>query len=248
MCPSIERIFLLNDIVRSFFSFGHFFIHFEAFHLDHDRLESLEREMASLKGQVTQSFIAPINEHELNRTFSSKKSPTNVPSNPTRVVNSSRLPINYPHRKLSNEEIPVVSINDGPFSRALPQVPVNRSRTFHNSPVYPSASSPTNSSEEASFLRSYKAHIEQVLRKDAPPYSDLKVPNYASIDDVMKANEQLLVENDRLRSELNRLKTESILLLRSMRTASGVETNLGNERVKIYVQFVSVRLFSTSYD
>lgn len=197
--------------------------------LDHDRLESLEREMASLKGQVTQSFVSPINEHELNRTLSSKK----PSANPIRVVSPARLPLTHPHRKLSNEEIPIVSTNDGPFSRALPQVPVIRSKTFHNSILHSPASPPTNSSEEANFLRSYKAHIEQVLRKDAPPYSDIKVPNYNSIDDVMKANEQLLVENDRLRSELNRLKTESILLLRSMRTTNGIEPNLGNERVSI---------------
>jgi hypothetical protein len=45
---------------------------------------------------------------------------------------------------------------------------------------------------------------------------------------------QLLLENDRLRSELNRLKTESILLIRSMKaatTTTGIEPNLGNERV-----------------
>ncbi|CAF4674272.1 unnamed protein product, partial [Rotaria magnacalcarata] len=39
------------------------------------------------------------------------------------------------------------------------------------------------------------------------------------------------MENDRLRSELNRLKTESILLLRSMRANTGLEPNLGNERI-----------------
>ena len=195
--------------------------------LDHDRLESLEREMASLKGQVNQSFTSPINEQELNRTFSSKKSqPTSA-----RVTSPARLPLANNPRKLSNEDIPVVSTNDGPFSRSLPQVPVVRSKSFQNNTVHPPSSPPTNSSEEANFLRSYKSHIEQVLRKDAPPYSDLKVPSYGSIDDVMRANEQLLVENDRLRSELNRLKTESILLLRSMRTASGIEPNLGNERV-----------------
>ncbi len=42
--------------------------------------------------------------------------------------------------------------------------------------------------------------------------------------------QQLLLENDRLRSELNRLRTEGILLIRSMKT-TGTEANLGNERV-----------------
>ena len=102
------------------------------------------------------------------------------------------------------------------------------------------------------FFRSYKAHIEQVLRKDAPPYSDLKVPNYSSIEEVMKANEQLLFENDRLRSGIkSRLKTESILLLRSMRTATGIEPNLGNERVcrkeEKNVFFIDTFLFIIDY-
>lgn len=125
----------------------------------------------------------------------------------------------------------MISTNDGPFSRSLPQVSVSRSKSFHSGTAYPPMSPPTNSAEEASFLRSYKAYIEQVLRKEAPAYTDVKAPNYTSIDDVMKANEQLLVENERLRSELNRLKTESILLLRSMRTVNGVEPNFGNERI-----------------
>mgnify|MGYP001952883492 CR=1 FL=1 len=42
---------------------------------------------------------------------------------------------------------------------------------------------------------------------------------------------QQLIES--LRSELNRLKTESTLLLKSMKnaTAAGIEASLGNERV-----------------
>jgi hypothetical protein len=157
-------------------------------YLDNDRLESLEREMASLKGQVTQSFVSPTNEHELNRSFTSKKSAGSQP-NSARVTSPSRIPVSANTRKLPNDEIPIVPINDGPFSRPLPHVLVGRSKTFHNSILNPPSSPLTNSSEEASFLRSYKAHIEQVLRKDAPPFSDIKVPNYTSIEDVMRANE-----------------------------------------------------------
>jgi hypothetical protein len=185
--------------------------------------------MASLKGHVTQSFISSNSEQEFNRAIVTKKPPT-AQSTPIRLPSPSRIPLANTARKLSTDEIPT---NDGPFSRSLPHVPiVIRSKSLQNSTVYAPSSPMNNSSDEASFLRSYKAHIEQVLRKDAPPYSDLKVPNYNSIEEVMKANEQLLLENDRLRSELNRLKTESILLLRSMRTANGIEPTLGNERVR----------------
>ncbi|CAF3306087.1 unnamed protein product [Rotaria socialis] len=197
----------------------------------HDRLESLEREMASLKGQVTNAFVATPNENDLNRTTSSKKSSTSQPVS-ARVVNTPRapLPANNP-RKMSTDEIPAISTHDGPFSRPQPQGAVNRSKSFHNGATNAPPSPPTNGSDESNLLRSYKAHLEQVLRKDAPLFADIKVPNYTSIDDVLKANEQLLMENDRLRSELNRLKTESILLLRSMRANTGLEPNLGNERI-----------------
>lgn len=215
--------------------------------LDQDRLESLEREMASLKGQVTQSFVPPITEHELSRTFSSKKISNPQPSS-ARILSPSRLPLAHNSRKLANDELPVVSTNDGPFSRALPQVAVVRSKSFHNSTSHLPSSPPSNGSEEASFLRSYKAHIEQVLRREAPAFSDMKTPSYVSIDDVMKANEQLLLENDRLRSELTRLKTESILLLRSMRAATGSESNLGNERVRAAKEKHSNFLFSSTSD
>ncbi len=160
-------------------------------YLDNDRLESLEREMASLKGQVGQSFVPTSNEAELNRSFSSKKTPQPQPTS-ARVVSPARAPLPINTRKLSNDENSLVSTNDGPFSRALPQVSVGRSKSFHNGTFHSPASPPSNSSEEASFLRSYKAHIEQVLRKDAPPFADIKVPNYTSIDDVMKANEVMI--------------------------------------------------------
>jgi regulator of replication initiation timing len=198
--------------------------------------------MASLKGQVTQSFVAPTNEQDLNRSFTTKKSSIPPPTS-ARVLSPSRVPLPFNPRKLLADEIPIISTNDGPFSRPLPQVAMGRSKTFHNGTLHPPPSPPTNSSEEANFLRSYKSHIEQVLRKDAPPFSDLKIPNYTSIEDVMKANEQLLLENDRLRSELNRLKTESILLLRSMRTTTGLEPNLGNERVRTKNIFIALKDF-----
>jgi hypothetical protein len=159
-------------------------------YLDSDRLESLEREMASLKGQVAQSFVSTATEHEPSRSLTNKKPAGSPPTSP-RIMSSTRLPLQINTRKVSNDEVSIISTNDGPFSRSLPQVLVGRSKSFHNGALHPSPSPLTNSSEEASFLRSYKAHIEQVLRKDAPPFSDIKVPNYASIDDVMKANEVL---------------------------------------------------------
>jgi len=208
--------------------------------LDHDRIASLEREMASLKGQVTHSFPSPINDQDLNRSLSTKKK-DHSSSISARVLSPNR---GSSTRKFPNEESSgLISTNDGPFSRSLPQVTVSRSKSFNNGTTYPPMSPPTNSNEEASFLRSYKSYIEQVLRKEAPAYTDVKVPNYTSIDDVMKANEQLLVENERLRSELNRLKTESILLLRSMRTANGIEPNLGNERVRKETMAVRVPFY-----
>ncbi|CAF1188591.1 unnamed protein product [Rotaria sp. Silwood1] len=196
----------------------------------HDRLESLEREMASLKGQVNQAFLTPSNESELNRSYPSRKAPISQPTS-ARVTSPPRIPLPLNARKTSNDEMQIISTHDGPFSRPLPQVPVNRSKSFNNGVLQSPSSQSANSSDEANLLRSYRVHLEQVLRKDAPPFADIKIPNYTSIEDVLKANEQLLLENDRLRSELNRLKTESILLLRSMRATTGLEPNLGNERI-----------------
>ncbi|CAF2594836.1 unnamed protein product [Rotaria sp. Silwood2] len=191
-----------------------------------NRLESLEREMTTLKDQIHQAAPSS-DEHELNRTFTTKKSSVSQPTS-ARVTSPSRIPVPITPRKLTNDDMPVVPANTLPStSRPLPPVPYGRSKTFHNDT---SQTSP-NTSDEANLLRSYKVHLEQVLHKDAQPYSDIKIPNYTCIEDVIKANEQLLLENDRLRSELNRLKTESTLLLRSMKTATGIETNLGNERI-----------------
>ncbi|CAF1044638.1 unnamed protein product [Rotaria sordida] len=198
--------------------------------LYHDRLESLEREMASLKGQVNQAFLTPSNESDLNRSPSTRKPPISQPTS-ARVTSPPRIPLAPNARRTANDEMQIISTHDGPFSRPLPQVPVTRSKSFHNGALQSSSSQPVNSSDETNLLRSYRVHLEQVLRKDAPPFADIKVPNYTSIEDVLKANEQLVLENDRLRSELNRLKTESILLLRSLRATTGLEPNLGNERI-----------------
>ena len=150
--------------------------------LDQDRLESLEREMASLKGQVNQAFVSPSTESDINRSFTAKKSQVAA-----RVTSPIRVPVPFNNRKLTNEDIPIVSTNDGPFSRPLPIV--NRSRSFNNGSQNPPSSPPSNGFEESNLLRSYKIHLEQILRKDAPPFSDIKIPNYTSIDDVMKSNE-----------------------------------------------------------
>ena len=185
---------LLNDSTSSqrhcmylqlnFFLDRRFFMKYS----DTDRLESLEREMACLKGQVSQAFLTTSNEHELNRSLTSKKTTVSQLTS-ARLINPSRFPLQANTRKISNEETQAVSTHDGPFSRPLPQVPVARSKSVHNGALHSPTSSSTNTSDEANLLRSYKLHIEQVLRKDAPPFSDIKVPNYASIEDVLKANE-----------------------------------------------------------
>jgi hypothetical protein len=160
-------------------------------YLDHDRLESLEREMVSLKGQVTHSFVPGSNENDLNRTLTSKKPPVSQPIS-ARVMSPSRLPLSVNTRKLSNDDTSVIHTNDGPFSRSLPQGPVTRSKSFHNGTSHPPSSPPSNSSDEVHFLRSYKVHLEQVLRKDAPPFSDIKVPTYQSVEDIIRSNEVLI--------------------------------------------------------
>ena len=87
-----------------------------------------------------------------------------------------------------------------------------RSKTFHNS----TSQSSSNPSDDTTLLRAYKVHLEQVLHKNTPAHSESRIPNYTCIEDVIKANEvlmevivtvgffcivqQLLMENDRLRS------------------------------------------------
>lgn len=145
--------------------------------------------MASLKGQVSQAFVPQSNENDLNRTSSSKKSSSSQPLS-ARGASSSRIQLPPTNRKMSNDEMSVISTHDGPFSRAQPQGSLSRSRSFNNnSSMNPSPSPPTNTLDETTLLRAYRAHLEQVLRKDAPFFTDIKIPNYASIDDVLKSNE-----------------------------------------------------------
>ncbi|CAF0744329.1 unnamed protein product [Adineta ricciae] len=198
---------------------------------ENERLEALERDMALLKGTTKQNFAATSSEHEVTRTNSIKK-PTSSHPSPVRSMSAPRTLLTTSTRKLSSDEQSIVSGNDGPFSRPLPLAPVGRSKSFNDHSSHPASAPLTNISDEANLLRAYKAHLEQVLRKEGPAFSEVKVPNYVSIEDVFKSNEQLLVENERLRLELNRLRTESILLVRSMRpTTTGLEPSLGNERI-----------------
>jgi len=121
--------------------------------------------MANLKGQVKQSYDQT-GEHELNRTFTTKKKPTSA-----RVMSPSRIPVPITPRQSST--------NEPSTARTLPFA---RSKTFHNS------TSPSTT-DDANLLRTHKLHLEQTLQKKATPYSDTKVPNYNSIDDVIKSNE-----------------------------------------------------------
>lgn len=151
-----------------------------------DRLEASERETAALRAQINQAFVSPSYETDLNRTSSSKKSITSTP-------NSARGPLtaNHSRRPSNNDEVAQILSNDGPFSRPLPQVVVNRSKSFQNglAPLGIGALSMSNL-DEGMVVRSHKTHLEQVLRKDAPTgFSDLRIPNYNSIDDILKSNE-----------------------------------------------------------
>ncbi|UJR14614.1 hypothetical protein I4U23_001608 [Adineta vaga] len=198
---------------------------------ENERLAALERDMAFLKGTVKQNFGSTSNEHEMTRTNSIKKSSASH-STSTRSMSAPRIPSTINTRKSPNDEPSIVPINDGPFSRPLPLAPAHRSRSFNDNSSHPISTPLTNMSDEANLLRAYRAHLEQVLRKEAPAFTEVKVPNYVSIEDVFKSNEQLLIENERLRSELNRLKSESILILRSMRSpTTGAEASFGNERI-----------------
>jgi hypothetical protein len=159
------------------------FVHVIYIYVDNNRLESLEREMASLKGQVNEAFT-PSDEHELNKTFTIKKAPTTRPTT-ARVKSPSRIPLPITPRKASNDDKSIVPTNETSTSLPLQQVPFPRSKSFHNN----TSQSPFNTSDDTSLLRAYKAHLEQVLHKDAPPYSDIKAPNYTCTEDVIKANE-----------------------------------------------------------
>ncbi len=164
--------------------YKYLFVYISIF-IDNNRLESLEREMASLKGQVSQVLPSSDEDHELNRTFTTKKAPVSQPTS-ARVMSPSRIPLPITSRKSSADDKPAVPTNEPSNSRPLSSVPIGRSKTFHNN-TSPSASS--NTSDDASVLRAYKVHLEQILYKDAPPQSDIKIPNYTCIEDVIKANE-----------------------------------------------------------
>jgi hypothetical protein len=140
--------------------------------------------MTSLKGQVNQVFTSST-EHELNRTFTTKKASVSQPTS-ARVMSPSRIPLPVSARKATNDDTQAPHGNDGSFSRPLPSIPVARSKTFNNGS---SQSSSSTTSDEGNLLRSYKIHFDQSARRDAPAYSDVKIPNYTSIEDVLKTNE-----------------------------------------------------------
>ena len=149
--------------------------------LDDDRLESLEREMASLKGQVSQVYTSE-GQEELNRTFTTKRAPASA-----RATSPSRIPLPITPRKPPMENSSVASGKTGtvPHSSS-PPIAMPRSKTFHNGTSLPPSA---NFSDENNLVRSYKTHLEQVLRKEGPPGAEMKVPNYTCVEDVVKANE-----------------------------------------------------------
>jgi len=139
--------------------------------------------VASLRGQVSK-VIAPSDEHELNQTFTIKKAPVSQPTS-ARVKSPSRIPLPTTPRKSANDDRRTVSTNATSISSPFSSVSLARSKTFHDNTSRPSS----NTSDNASLLRTYKARLEKLLHKDGPPFSDIKVPNYACMEDVLKANE-----------------------------------------------------------
>ena len=145
---------------------------------------------ASFNQETAQLSSADRDEESFEREVAVLKSqPCSTKRTSARTFNSSRVPLSGQSRKSSNDDIPNVHSNDGPFSRPRPQLPVSRVKSFQYGTTQPSLSLPWSSADEISLLRSYKVHLDQVLRKDAPTFSDLRIPNYSSIDDVLKANE-----------------------------------------------------------
>lgn len=210
------------------------------FCLDQDRLESLEREMASLKGQVSQALNTS-EDHELNQTYTTRKLPSSA-----RTISPSRIPLpTGTPRKNSGENNSIASGKTLSSGKTNQVGSIARSKTFHS--VLPTTSAVSSPPDENGVLRLHRNHLEQTLRKEALLGPDVKVPSYVSFDEVLKANEvrhfsidfkidfafsqHLVVENERLRFELNRLKTESILLLRTLKTNASTENISGNERV-----------------
>ena len=156
---------------------------------DQDRLESLEREMALLKGQVSQAFNGS-EDIELNRTYTAKKPPGSArATSPSRIP----LPITTP-RKQTTDNSSLMSGKTGASSRTASMMPITRSRTFHNASSSSSSSANASPPDENGVLRSYRAHLEQVLHKESASGTDVKVPTYLSIEDVLKANEVCSIE------------------------------------------------------
>ncbi|UJR32147.1 hypothetical protein I4U23_019614 [Adineta vaga] len=179
-----------------------------------DRLQSLEHELAVLKGQVNETFSSS-SEHELNQTFTLKKPPTSQQS--TRQMKSpSRIPLPITPRRLLNDDKSASPTSNKSLSNPLPAMPLARSKTFHNDNV-----------NELSRSRSHK------VQRDLTEQSDIRIPAYSSLEDIIKANEELFFDNDRLRTDLSRLKAENIVLLRSMKasTTIGSESYLGTDRI-----------------
>lgn len=145
--------------------------------------------MTTLKSQVNQVF-QPTDEHELNRTFNTKKqTPVSQPTS-ARVKSPSRIPLPITPRKFTNDDKPIASTNDtSPSRSSLPTVPLGRSKTFHNNTSQPPPSLSSNTSDDANLLRIYKARLEQIFHKDSSTHSDIKIPNYTCMEDVLKSNE-----------------------------------------------------------
>jgi hypothetical protein len=99
-------------------------------------------------------------------------------------MSPSRIPLPITPRKQSANDKSVVPTNELLNSRPLPSASMVRSKTFHNN-----TSPSSNTSDDANLLRAYKMHLEQTLAKDASSHSDIKIPNYTCIEDVIKANE-----------------------------------------------------------
>ena len=145
---------------------------------------------ASFNQETSQVTFTDRDEESFEREVDVLKTqPCTTKRTSARTVNASRVPWSSQSRKSTNDDAANVHSNDGPFSRPRPQLPVNRVKSFQYGTKQPSLSLPWRSADEISLLRSYKVHLDQVLRKDAPTFSDLRLPNYSSIDDVLKANE-----------------------------------------------------------
>ncbi|CAF0765954.1 unnamed protein product [Adineta ricciae] len=185
-----------------------------------DRLQSLERELATLKGQVTEA-CSTASENELNRTFTTKKSPNLQPSG-SHIKSPSRIPLPITPRKLSTDEKSVPPTTTKLPSHLPPAISLSRSKTFHNETI-----------DGSPRVRSQKGQRSQTPRQEPSTNSDVRIPCYSSIEEVIKANEALFLENDRLRADVNRLKAENIVLLRSVKgsSTSRNEPNIGTDRI-----------------